>query len=79
MIANLLEKIPEYVSAGADMLTVHVESCLHAHRALQMMRDMTNVTNANRGIVRGIALNPGPRFRASKSFWMKLTLCFWLR
>jgi ribulose-phosphate 3-epimerase len=59
MIANPLEKIPEYVSAGADMVTVHVESCLHAHRALQQMRDMKNANDADRGIVRGIALNPG--------------------
>jgi ribulose-phosphate 3-epimerase len=59
MIANPLEKISEYVSAGADMVTVHVESCLHIHRALQQMRHMTNVNDANRGIMRGIALNPG--------------------
>jgi ribulose-phosphate 3-epimerase len=59
MISNPLEKIPDYVAAGADMITLHVESCLHAHRALQQMRDMKNVNDDTRGIVRGIALNPG--------------------
>lgn len=59
MISNPLEKIPEFVAAGADMITLHVESCLHAHRALQQMRDMKNVNDESRGIVRGIALNPG--------------------
>jgi len=59
MISNPLEKIPEYIAAGGDMITLHVESCLHAHRALQQMRDMKNVNDERRGIVRGIALNPG--------------------
>jgi ribulose-phosphate 3-epimerase len=59
MISNPLEKIPEYVAAGADMITLHVEPCLHAHRALQQMRDMKNANDEKRGIVRGIALNPG--------------------
>jgi Pentose-5-phosphate-3-epimerase len=59
MISNPLEKIPEYVAAGADMITLHVESCLHVHHALQQMRDMKNANDEKRGIVRGIALNPG--------------------
>jgi ribulose-phosphate 3-epimerase len=59
MISNPLDKISEYVAAGADAITLHVESCLHAHRALQQMRDMKNVNDDTRGIVRGIALNPG--------------------
>jgi ribulose-phosphate 3-epimerase len=58
MISNPLEKIPDYVAAGADVLTLHVESCLHAHRALRQMRDMKNVNDEKRGIVRGVALNP---------------------
>jgi ribulose-phosphate 3-epimerase len=59
MISNPLDKISEYVAAGADVITLHVESCLHAHRALQQMRDMKNVNDERRGIVRGIAVNPG--------------------
>jgi ribulose-phosphate 3-epimerase len=59
MVCDPLEKIAEYVAAGADILTIHVESGAHIHRALQQMRDMTNANDPARGIMRGIALNPG--------------------
>jgi ribulose-phosphate 3-epimerase len=41
------------------MLTVHVESCQHIHRVLQELGKMTNANEPARGILRGIALNPG--------------------
>ncbi len=59
MIRDPLEKLADYVSAGADVVTVHVESCTHVHRVLQQLGTMANATDAARGIVRGIALNPG--------------------
>ena len=59
MIQEPLEKIDDYVAAGADMITVHVESCGHIHRVLQKLGQMTNVNDPARGILRGIALNPG--------------------
>ena len=59
MIADPLEKIPEYVAAGADIVTVHPEAGPHIHRALQQMRNMTNANDPARGLVRGAALNPG--------------------
>jgi ribulose-phosphate 3-epimerase len=59
MIAEPLDKIPEYVAAGADIITVHPEAGPHIHRALQQMRDMTNANDPARGLVRGVALNPG--------------------
>ena len=59
MIEAPLAKLESYVAAGADMITVHVESCDHVHRVLQALGEMTNVNNPTRGIVRGIALNPG--------------------
>ena len=59
MIEEPLNKLESYVAAGADMITVHVESCRHIHRVLQKLGDMTNVNNPDRGILRGIALNPG--------------------
>ncbi len=43
--------IAEFVEAGADILTVHVEATRHPHRALQMIRE--------RGACPGLALNPG--------------------
>ena len=48
--------IPAFIDAGADILTVHVEATAHPHRALQMIRE--------RGILSGIALNPGTAVRS---------------
>jgi ribulose-phosphate 3-epimerase len=59
MIEEPLDKLESYVAAGADMITIHVESCRHIHRVLQKLGQMTNVNNPNIGILRGIALNPG--------------------
>lgn len=59
MIEEPLSKLEDYVAAGADMITVHVESCRHVHRVLQNLGEMTNANNAARGILRGVALNPG--------------------
>jgi ribulose-phosphate 3-epimerase len=59
MIDEPLEKVADYVAAGADVITVHAESCTHVHRVLQKLGTMTNANDPARGIVRGIALNPG--------------------
>jgi ribulose-phosphate 3-epimerase len=59
MIEEPLDKLESYAAAGADMITVHVESCRHIHRVLQKLGQMTNVNDPDRGILRGIALNPG--------------------
>jgi ribulose-phosphate 3-epimerase len=59
MIEEPLDKLESYVASGADMITVHVESCRHVHRVLQKLGDFTNANDPNRGILRGIALNPG--------------------
>ncbi|KPK44385.1 MAG: hypothetical protein AMJ65_03175 [Phycisphaerae bacterium SG8_4] len=59
MIDEPLDKLEDYVAAGADMITVHVESCRHTHRLLQKLGEMTNANDPARGILRGVALNPG--------------------
>lgn len=59
MIEDPLPKLEGFVAAGADIITIHAESTRHAHRALQSLGKMTNANDPNRGIVRGIALNPG--------------------
>jgi len=64
MIDQPLEKLEDYVAAGADMITVHIEACRHIHRALQVLGAMTNVNDASRGIVRGLAVNPGTPLEA---------------
>ncbi len=59
MIEDPLSKLDVFVAAGADIITVHAESTRHIHRVLQALGKMTNANDPNRGIVRGIALNPG--------------------
>jgi len=42
--------VPAFVSAGADMVTVHVETCPHLNRVLSQIREL--------GAKPGVALNP---------------------
>jgi ribulose-phosphate 3-epimerase len=58
MIADPLEKVAEYVAVGADVVTIHPEACSQPHRVLQKLGQLTNSNDPERGIVRGIALNP---------------------
>jgi len=50
MIADADHYGPEFVSAGADMVSVHQEACPHLHRTLQRIREL--------GVKAGVALNP---------------------
>jgi ribulose-phosphate 3-epimerase len=59
MIQDPVEKVDEYVAAGADVITVHVESGTHIHRVFQKLGQMSNANDPARGLVRGVALNPG--------------------
>jgi ribulose-phosphate 3-epimerase len=42
--------INEFVRAGADIITVHVEACKHLHRTIQLIK--------SEGIKAGVVLNP---------------------
>lgn len=59
MIDEPLEKVADYVAAGADLITIHPEACSHVHRVLQKLKTLPNANDPNRGLVRGVALNPG--------------------
>jgi len=50
MIANPDDYVEEFKKAGADILTVHYETCPHLHRTIQNIK-------AN-GMKAGVALNP---------------------
>ena len=50
MITNPDAFIPEFATAGADYLTVHVETCPHLHRTVQSIKE--------RGVKAGVTLNP---------------------
>lgn len=51
MIAHPEQYIDEFAAAGAKIITVHAESTVHLHRALQQIRAA--------GCLAGVALNPG--------------------
>ncbi|HKT13166.1 MAG TPA: ribulose-phosphate 3-epimerase [Terriglobia bacterium] len=59
MIQEPLGKVREYVEAGADIVTIHPDSSAHPHRVLQEIGAMENANDPARGIIRGVALNPG--------------------
>ena len=50
MIANPDHYIPEFIKAGSDYLTVHVETCPHLHRTIESIRE--------NGVKAGVTLNP---------------------
>lgn len=50
MIEEPVRYIQEFVDAGADMITVHVEACKHLHRTIQVIKSY--------GIKAGVVLNP---------------------
>lgn len=50
MIANPDQYIEEFKKAGADILTVHYETCTHLHRTIQAIKAA--------GMKAGVALNP---------------------
>lgn len=43
-------RIPDFVSAGADLISVHAEACIHLNRTLQLIKES--------GAKAGVALNP---------------------
>ena len=59
LIAVPLDHIHAFVEAGADIITFHVESARQPHRVLRVLAAATNANDGERGIVRGVALNPG--------------------
>jgi len=50
MIENPENYIQDFVSVGADILTVHVEACLHLHKVIHEIKDF--------GIKAAVSLNP---------------------
>ena len=50
MIEQPERLLPAFAAAGADILTVHVETCPHLHRTVQQIREL--------GVQPGVTLNP---------------------
>jgi ribulose-phosphate 3-epimerase len=58
MIQHPEATIKEYVLAGSDIITVHPESCKDTRALLRELGAMENANDPQRGVVRGVALNP---------------------
>jgi len=50
MITDPDRYLDAFIDAGADILTVHVETCVHLHRTVEAVKQ--------RGIMAGVVLNP---------------------
>ncbi|MDO3409383.1 ribulose-phosphate 3-epimerase [Saccharibacillus sp. CPCC 101409] len=50
MIENPENYIPEFAKAGAAVITVHTEACVHLHRVVHLIKE--------HGVKAGVALNP---------------------
>ena len=50
MIDNPNRFIPDFISAGADFISVHVEACTHLNRTIQLIKES--------GAKAGVVLNP---------------------
>ena len=50
MIENPDQYIPQFAAAGAEIITVHQEACVHLHRTVSLIRD--------HGAKAGVAINP---------------------
>lgn len=58
MITNPDQFLDDFASAGADILTVHVEACTHLHRTVQVIHEL--------GVRAGVTLNPATSLSALK-------------
>lgn len=58
MIEEPERYLEAFAAAGADILTVHVETCPHLHRTVQMIREV--------GVRPGVTLNPATPVKALK-------------
>jgi ribulose-phosphate 3-epimerase len=59
MIYNVDQYIPEFVKAGADLISVHIEAVPHIHRSVQFIRSFEKRT--------GVAINPGTSLSSIES------------
>lgn len=50
MIENPDQYIESFIKAGADIITVHQEACVHLHRTIMMIKEQ--------GVKAGVVLNP---------------------
>ena len=66
MIDEPIRYIDELVDCGADLITVHAESCKHLDRTIEAIKE--------RGIIAGVALNPATPLAAIEHILEKVDM-----
>ena len=66
MIENVDLYIPEFADAGADIITIHQEACVHLHRSITLIKD--------KGKKAGVAINPGTPVETLRSIITEIDL-----
>lgn len=66
MISEPDQYIRAFSDAGADLLTVHQETCIHLHRTIQFIKDC--------GVKAGVSLNPATEVDTIKTIARELDL-----
>lgn len=66
MIAEPDRYIPDFASAGADIIVVHAEACPHLHRTIQLIKSL--------GKKAGVSLNPATPLNALEHIVEELDL-----
>ncbi|WP_339315603.1 ribulose-phosphate 3-epimerase [Paenibacillus sp. FSL R10-2734] len=56
MIESPERYIPDFAAAGASVITVHAEACVHLHRVVHQIKEL--------GLKAGVAINPGTQASA---------------
>lgn len=59
MVDEPLARVADFVKAGADLVTFHVESTPHPHRVLRALAELARPVDAGSSVARGVAINPG--------------------
>ena len=66
MIDEPIRYIDEFVKAGADIITVHAESCRHLDRTIEVIKE--------KGVLAGVALNPATPIEMSRYILPKVDM-----
>jgi ribulose-phosphate 3-epimerase len=66
MIENVDLYIPEFAEAGADIITIHQEACVHLHRSVSLIKE--------HGKKAGVAINPGTPVETLRSIIAEIDL-----
>jgi len=66
MIEEPEKHVEAFIKAGADLVTVHVEACIHLHRVLDKIKES--------GVKAGVALNPATPLVQLEYVWNQVDL-----